>query len=58
MSGIKSIFSDTRTQIGELTHDTYTDLVNNKNDVKISKENFENLLASESGNLYNDNYHS
>jgi hypothetical protein len=57
MSGIKSIFSDTRTQIGELTHDTYTDLVNNKNGVKTSKENFENLLDSESGNIYNDNYH-
>ena len=57
MSGIKSIFSDARTQIGELTSDTASDLVSKKNAVKTSKENFEDKLDSQSDIVYNGDYH-
>jgi hypothetical protein len=58
MSGIKSIFSETRTQIGELSSSTTSELTNKKNDVKTSKTYFEDLLDSKSDNIYNDNYHT
>ena len=57
MSGIKSIFSDARTQIGELTSDTASDLVSKKDAVKTSKENLEGLLHSQSDSVYNGGYH-
>lgn len=58
MSGIKSIFSETRTQIGELSSSTTTDLANKKTAVETSKTTFEDLLVSKSDNIYNNIYHT
>ena len=57
MIEIKSLFSDTRTQLGALSSSQATELQTKKNAVKTSKESFENKLVTQSSNIYNDVYH-
>ena len=57
MSGIKSIFSDSRTEIGKLDDSTANELNDKKSDTVRDKNAFESALQTQSASISDNNYH-